>query len=366
MLVSLFNTQSAITPVDYEVGTTLDARPDGTGPWILDSFDASTFSAKFRKNPNWWGGEIPLDTVELRGFGDLGVAVTAMQSRDVDVIQQFTVIGGEGLLNDDDFTLLTPPAATHREVWFNLVADSPFATKEVRQALAWSLDREQMVSTLFNGRAEIANDHPILSTLPFFDAGAVEQRPRDIDRAKQLMADAGVDGFSVAIDTGDLQEIPDLAAIIQQNAAELGIDIQVNTQSNSTFYEAAWCPQLYGVESSDPSTAPCETSAVFGIVDYGHRPVPDVYLSSALSSGGVWNSSNYANPTFDAALSDYRRAVDVDGQKAAAAVMQQQLWEDVPIMLPYFYNYLSGHDESVSGVQATALGHTIVSKATKS
>jgi hypothetical protein len=33
--------------------------------------------------------------------------------------------------------------------------------------------------------------------------------------------------------------------------------------------------------------------------------------------------------------------------------------------MPYFYNYLCGHDNSVTGVQATALGHTIVSKASK-
>ncbi len=365
VLVSLFNAQALITPVDYESGTTLDAQPDGTGAWILESFDASTFSTRFRRNPDWWGGQTPLDTTELRGFADLGTAVTAMQSRDIDVIQQFTVIGGEGLLDDSNFTVLTPPAATHRQVWFNL-AQPQFADKLVRQALAWSLDRQQMVDTLFAGRAEIANDYPVLSSLPFYDPDAAEQRARDIEMARSLMSEAGVDSLSVELQTGDLQEIPDLAALIQQNAAEAGIDITVNTQSNSTFYEAAWCPQLYGVESSDPSTLPCESSATFGIVDYGHRPVPDIYLGSALSSGGVWNSSNYANPDFDQALSEYRQSVDVDGQREAMGRMQAILWEDVPAVYPYFYNYLSGHDNSVAGVEATALGHTILSAATKS
>lgn len=366
VLVSLFNTQSAITPADYSAGTTLDERPSGTGPWILDSFDASTFSAQFRKNPDWWGGAIPLDSIELRGFAEIGTAVTAMQSRDIDVIQQFSVIGGEGLLDDDSFTLLTPPSSAHREIWFNIAADTPFQEKAVRQALAWALDRQQMVDTLFGGRAEIGNDHPILSSLPFFDPDAVPQRARDIDQARQLLADAGVEGFSIALQTGDLQDIPALAAIVQQNAAEIGIDIQVDTQSNSTFYEAAWCPQLYGIESSDPATLPCETAAGFGIVDYGHRPTPDVFLGSALATGGVWNSSNYANPDFDAQLSAYRQATDVEGQQQAIGQIQSILWEDVPIMLPYFFNYLSGHADTVSGVQATALGHTIVSGATKS
>ncbi|HSM67459.1 MAG TPA: ABC transporter substrate-binding protein [Ilumatobacteraceae bacterium] len=364
VLVSMFNAQSCITPADFTNGTTLDERPAGTGAWILDSFDASTFSANFVRNPDWWGGQTPLDSTELRGFADIGTAVTAMQSGDIDVIQQFSVIGGEGLLNDDSFVLLTPPSSAHRQVWFNL-AKPEFESKPLRQALAWALDREQMVDTLFSGRAELGNDHPILSSLPFYDPDAVEQRNRNVERARELMAEAGVDSVDVTLNTGDLQDIPDLAAIIQQNAAEIGINVTVNTQSNSTFYEAGWCPELYGVESSDPELLPCENAFTFGIVDYGHRPTPDIFLGSALATGGVWNSSNYSNPEFDQRLTDYRTAVDVEGQTEAIGAIQQILWDDVPAVYPYFFNYLSGHDEDVSGVQATALGHTILNAATK-
>ncbi len=361
VLVSIFNTQAVITPADYASGTTLDERPDGTGPWMLDSFDTTTFVAKYSRNPNWWGGQTLLDTIELRGFADIGTAVTAMTARDVDVIQQFTVIGGEVLLSDENFAILAPPAANHRQVWFN-VQQGQFTDKLVRQAIAWSLDRDQMIQTLFAGRAVLGNDHPVLDSLPFFDPSAVEQRTRDIDKAKALLAEAGLDSVTAVIETGDLQEIPDLAAIIQQNCAEAGINLTVNTQSNSTFYGAAWCP---GPNASD-ANLPCDNSAEFGIVDYGHRPTPDVFFSSALASGGVWNSSNYANPDFDAKLSEYRRSIDVDGQKAACGAMQKILWEDVPGCYPYFYNYLGGHDKSVSGVQNTALGHVIVTKASKS
>lgn len=362
VLVSLFNAQAVITPADYDDGTTLDARPSGTGAWIFESFDASTFVTKFRKNPDWWGGEIPIDTTELRGFADLGTAVTAMQSRAIDVIQQFTVIGGEGLLNDPNFVVLEPPAATHRQVWFN-TQQGQFTNNKVRQAIAFCLDRQQYVDTLFSGRAVVANDHPVVTTLPFFDASAVPQRTRDIEMAKSLLAETGSgEGLTATIATGDIQEIPDLAALIQQNVSEAGINIQVNSQSNSTFYGDAWCP---GPNESD-NTLPCDNSADFGIVDYGHRPTPDVYFSSALATGGVWNSSNYASSEFDAKLSEYRSSIDVEGQTAAVSAIQQILHEDTPACYPYFYNYLSGHDSTVSGVQVTALGHVILTGASKS
>jgi peptide/nickel transport system substrate-binding protein len=357
VLVSLFNAQSMITPADYSDGTTLDGRPEGTGAWLLDEFDPTNFTAKFTPNPNWWGGPVNLDSMEMRGFVDVATAVTAMQAREVDVIQSFAVIGGEGLLDDPDFTLLTPPAATHRQIWFH-TERGQFTDKLVRRALAYTLDREQMVSTLFSGRAEVANDHPILSSLPFFDADATPQRTRDIDMAKSLLAEAGVDGLSATIETGNLGEVPQLAAIIQQNAAEAGIELTVNTQDNSTFYGDSWCP-------GGTDDRPCADADEFGIVDWGHRPVPDIYLGSALGTGAVWNASNYANPDFDTQLSNYRTAVDVDGQKKAIGEMQKILHEDTPACYAYFYNYLSGHSNSVSGVNVTALGHIITSAASK-
>ena len=224
VLVSLFNAQSLITPADYTDGTTLDVRPEGSGAWVLDDWDATTNVAKFSRNPNWWGGTPPLDGIEMTGFADISTTVTAMQSRDIDVIQQFPVIGGEGLLNDAEFVVLSPPSANHRQVWFN-TQQGQFTDPLVRQALAWTLDRPQMVDTLWAGRAEIGNDHPVLSSLPFYDPNAVEQRVRNIDQAKALLAEAGVEGISATCDTGDPQEIPQLAAIIQQNAAEAGFDI---------------------------------------------------------------------------------------------------------------------------------------------
>lgn len=135
----------------------------------------------------------------------------------------------------------------------------------------------------------------------------------------------------------------------------------MNVQSNSTFYGDSWCP---GPNESD-ANLPCDGSSDFGIVDYGHRPTPDIFLSSALASGGVWNSSNYASEEFDGLLSDYRSAVDVEGQKTAIGQIQSVLHNDAPALYPYFFNYLAGHDASVSGVETTALGHMILSKASK-
>ncbi len=361
VLVSTFNAQSLITPANYETGTTLDGRPAGTGAWILDSYTPGQ-SAKFSPNPNWWGGAVNLESVELQQFEAIDTMVIALQDGSIDALQQFSVIGGEGILDNPKFQVTQVEAATHRQVWFN-TQQGRFAGEDprLRQAVAYSIDRDEMVQLLYSGRARIGNDHPIVASLPFYDPDAVPQRTRDLDRSRSLLADAGFpDGLASSISHGELQEIPDLAAIIQRNASEVGIELSVNQFPQATFYGDSWCPE------SAEGQPPCFNSSEFGIVDYGHRPTPDVYLTSALETNGVWNSSVYANAEFDGFVKDYQAAIDVAGQKAAIGKIQAHLNENLPAIYPYFFDYLSATRVGLDGMVFTPLGHVITNGASLS
>jgi peptide/nickel transport system substrate-binding protein len=100
-------------------------------------------------------------------------------------------------------------------------------------------------------------------------------------------------------------------------------------------------------------------------VDYGHRATPDVYLNAALKTNGIWNSSQYSSTEFDAAFSDFQKAVDVGAQTAACKSIETILNEDVPVGLPYFYNYLAGNSNKFTGVFSSALGQMSFSQTSK-
>lgn len=370
VLLSLFNPQSLITPVDYESGTVLNDRKTGTGPWMLDDFDASSFRSKFVPNPNWWGPAVKLDSITLQGFESGGTKVAAFAAGEIDVIQDFSISDGATLLEDSSVKVLKPPSANHRQVWFNtqLPEGGPFTDPRVRQAVCYAINREQLVDTIYEGQAQVANDHPVFPTLPFFDE-TQEQRPYDPEMAKQLLADAGYpDGFESTLQVGDLGEIPAIAAIVEQNLAAVGITTPVSVTPNSDFYGEYWCTGAdYGTqpETGGPGR-PCGASADIGIVDYGHRPTPDIFFGRALATDGDWNSSNYASAEFDGLFADYQAAVDVAGQKEAVGQIQRLLHEDAPACYPFFFNYLSATSDQISGFQTTALGHLLFQNTTKS
>lgn len=352
-LVSIFNTQAAITPVSYEPGTTLDGTPAGTGPWMLETYDPNT-GIKWKRNDAWWGGEIPLEAVDMQFFSDLAAMVTAMSGGSVDAIQQFSVVGGDALLNDSNFNTVEIDASTHRQIWMGL-DEGQFTDVRVRQAFALGIDREELITALFDGKGKVANDHVMFDLWPFYDPDAVEQRVRDTDAAKALLADAGFpDGIEATLNAVDLQEIPQLAELLQLQLADAGFNLTLNVESDATFYGSQWCV-----------TYPCAGSAELGIVDYGHRPTPDVFLLKAFKGGGDWNSSQYASDDLDAAIVEFQASAEDDARKAASGKIQKIMWEDVPAAIPYRYNILGGHSKAFTGVEFTALGHTLFAKASQ-
>ena len=368
-LVSIYNPQSLITPADYADGTVLDERSTGTGAWALDSFDATTFTATFTPNPNWWGGAVNLDKITLQGFDSGGTKVAAMAAREVDVIQDFSVTDGGTMLDDDGITVLRPPSANHRKIWFNtqLPEGGPFTDARVRNAVGFAVNRQQIVDTVYQGEAIIGNDHVVHPSFPSFDPSQ-EQRPRDIEMARQLLSDAGYpDGFETTLDVGDIGEVPQIAAIVEQNLAEIGITAPVRVTPNSDFYGEYWCAgATWGAQPDTGGPGrPCGASSEIGIVDYGHRPTPDVYFGRALETDGDWNAANYNSPEFDALFAEFQATPDPDARREVTGQMQRLLSEDMPNCVHTFFQYLSGHDSSVQGVETTALGHLQFQKATK-
>ncbi len=354
-LVSVFNAQSVITPAAYVTGTTLDGLPNGTGPWKLDSYDQAT-GAKFSRSDTWWGGTTPLDTVEFTFFDEPGPMVTAYQGDQIDAINQFDVNSGQILFDDPNFNALKAQTTNHRQIWMR--ADTgQFTDKRVRQAVALTLDREAMVQQLFKGQGQVANDHVIFSLYNYFDP-SVPQRTRNIEMAKQLLSDAGATGLKATLRAAVLQEVPDLAVLIQSNAKEAGIELTPAIEELGTFYGAQWCP-------GEPADPPCSGAAELGIVDYGHRGSPDVFLNAAFRTKGDWNSSQYSSPEFDAAFSDFQKAIGVDAQKAAAKTIETIMNDDVPAAIAYTYDFLSGFSKKFQGVYSSALGQMFFESASK-
>ena len=354
-LVSNWNPQSLMTPVAFVAGTTLDAMKVGTGPFKLDKYDAST-GASFVRNDDWWGGKPYLDGVELLFSDDPATQVSGLLGDAVDAMVQFPVIGGEAVFAQaDKYTVEGIRGASHRQIWMN-TREGNFADKRTRQAIALGLDRQAIIDTVLRGKGDLANDHPIAPIYDFFDA-TQPQRKRDVEKAKALLAETGKTGMSVTLNVVDLQEIGKTGELVQSQLKEIGIDVKLNVESSDTFY-SKWC----AVYDSTNEPAGCDGGEEFGIVDYGNRATPDVYLVKAYSTG-EWNSAHFSNAGFNEAVTAYQAALDTSGRAKAIKTVQEIANDEVPYAIPYFVNSLTAYSSKVAGIQQTGLGHYYLGKA---
>jgi peptide/nickel transport system substrate-binding protein len=322
----------------------------GTGPWVLETYTPEV-GATYAKNANYWDtSRMPLaDTSEVKFYEDEQARVLALQGGEVDIVSNFSVAGGGALLEDPSFTVIEIRASQHRKIHMRTDME-PFQDKRVRQAMALAIDRQAMVDGLFEGKADLGNDSPFAPVYPSTDP-SVPQRAQDLEQARQLLQAAGKgDGFTVTLESWQGFEIPDLAVLVQNALAEIGVTVELQITDDGAYYGDF----TYG--GSRWLDSP------FGITDWGHRGVPNVLLSAALGSEGPWNAPHFKNPQFDALLADYVAAFDLDSQRAVAKQIQELLLDETPAIYPYFYYHLAA-TKNVDGVEPTGMGHFDLSRA---
>jgi peptide/nickel transport system substrate-binding protein len=347
-LVSSSNYNAIIIPADLDPadwGKTFD----GTGPFKLEKFTPKV-GASFVRNDAYWGDKANPDRMELKLYDDEPPMVLAIQGGEVDFVEHFSVSGGKALLDDPNVQVIAIRTATHRELHMRTDKD-PFTDKRVRQAIALTIDRPALVDGLWEGKADLGNDSPFAPLYPSTDT-SVPQRAQDIDKAKQLLSDAGMaDGFTVDLNTWKGFEIPDLAQLIKNNAEQIGVTINLKITDDVTYYGDAVFGKSPWLDS------------VMGITDYGHRPVPNVFLSSVYTSKGTWNAAHFKNAQADQLIAEYIGALDLDSQKTAAKKLQELLLDETPVVIPYFYNFLSAAKPNLKNAVSAATGQFDLSKA---
>ncbi|MAU94857.1 MAG: peptide ABC transporter substrate-binding protein [Fulvimarina sp.] len=341
------NYNAIILPADYSGG--FEAQMNATGPFKLERYTPKV-GATFVKNPDYWGGAPLLDRVEMSFYADQQPQVLALLGGQVDVVQQVTVQGSQSLFDNPAVKILELRSNAHRQIHMK-TQSGPFADKRVRQAMALTLDRPRLIQGLFRGMADIGNDSPFAPVFPSTDP-TVEQRAKNIKKAKQLMAEAGTTGFDTTFTTMSIQELPALASLIKNAAAEIGINVTLKIEDPGAYYGDAVPGKSDWLDSE------------FGMTDYGHRGIPNVFLTAPLKSDGTWNSANFQNAEYDQLVTDYVAALDLDAQKDAAGKIQRLLLDETPIIFPYFYNWLTATAPNVAGVQPTAMGQLFLQTAT--
>ena len=220
---------------DAEDASTADAAESflnsvsaGSGPYMLERWEPQVETVLVR-NPNY-GGELPyFDRIIVTNIAEPATQKIALEAGDIDLALDLTSDQIAGLRNNPDIAIYSGPGNIHHFLLMNRDPEigGPVSDPQVALAIRYALDYEGYLALW--GGVQPASD------LAVGLAGALgpeEAIKRDLDKARQLLADAGYpDGFEINLDYPDFTfqgvSMNTNAQKIQADLAEIGIKVNL-------------------------------------------------------------------------------------------------------------------------------------------
>jgi peptide/nickel transport system substrate-binding protein len=343
-LVSQTTYQGIIQPaaIARKPDTWVSSGMIGTGAFRLKSFTPGK-RAELVRFPQYWGGRPPLDGAVLTYYQGSAPMVLALRAGQIDLAQQMSPQEASAFKSNSRFKIFSAPTSGHR--MFGLRVDrAPFTDARVRRAIALTLNRPDLIQRILLGAGTLGNDSPFWSHFPSTDP-SIHQRKQNVQLAKALLAAAGNPNPKFTITTWNGLDLPDYAQAIQASGAEAGMNISLEVMSSDNYYGGGTDYYATTPWLNRPAT----------ITEYGARGAPNLFLTSAYVTGGIWNASKYSNATFDAAAKSFLASADIKSQRSYTKTMAGILLRDTPVITAYFITYVTAGSSKVTNYQAEGL-----------
>jgi peptide/nickel transport system substrate-binding protein len=197
-------------------------KPVGTGPFQFKEY-VSNASLTMTRFPDYWGDEPALETVTFKYFADANALANAIKAGDIDIIDNITP-ELFAQFQSDTANYETVEGQTNGEtiVAFNN-SKAPLDDVRVRQALTYGVDKQAVVTAAENGLAKIIGSHASPNDPWFVDLSSTY--PYDPEKAKQLLADAGVEDVKLTMQVPPTPYAKSVSQIVQSQLKQIGVDV---------------------------------------------------------------------------------------------------------------------------------------------
>jgi peptide/nickel transport system substrate-binding protein len=311
----------------------MEAKADGSADWrntartgafIYDSWQPGV-RATLKRNPNYHKpGKPHFDEVTFLSLSDVTARTNALVTGEVDWIGRCD-LKTLSLLKRNPKIAITEVTGLGHYVFSMWVDHPPFDNVDVRTALKYAMNREEINNKIFLKHAKPGNDNPIAPAVKF----AIDPKPKfvyDPDKAKFHLKKAGLSSLKVELSVADaaFNGAVDAAVLYQQHAKAAGITIDVVREPNDGYWDNVWLKKPW-----------CSSY-------WNGRPTCDWMFTTVYAKGAAWNETHWANPRFNELLVAGRGEIDDKKRAGMYAEMQQLVHDDGGTITIVFDNYVEG------------------------
>lgn len=277
----------------------------GTGGYTLVSYEPGLKTVAKRFKNYWKKDRAHFDDVEILTIHDMAARTNALRSKQVDAINasDYKTIG----LFEKMPGIQAIVSTGTRHYTFPMLTDrAPYDNNDVRLALKYAIDREQILKNVFRGYGKLGNDHPIGPSQRFF-ASDLPQRQYDPDKARYHLKKAGLEGhtFSLITSVGIGEVSEDSALLYKEHAKKAGINIEVLKVPADGYWSEVWIKKPW---------VSCR---------WAGRATEDWMFTTAYAANAPWNDTLWNHERFNKLLVEARAETDTAKRREMYAEMQR-------------------------------------------
>ena len=315
--------------VDTTAESSRDFAKEGpicTGPYMVESFVKE--KAVMKKNPNYWDGEVPFETVEIPSIDDPNTRAMALQSGEVDMAVNIAAGDMDTFRGNDKF--FVDEISSLRVVLARLNQKGILKDDKVRAALIAGCDRETYNKVLLKGTF-LPGKAPVPPSMDYGFDQLTDPNAYNPERAAKLLDEAGwkdtngdgirdKDGQPLKLDFvvyNSRAELPLYAEAVQSDLKKLGFDINIKTVDYNLIDQM-------GIKG--------EYDLLISNITTANTGDPEIFLSwywkSNLNGENPQNGSGYSNPALDAKFEALSVEFDKEKRRQLIIEIQQMIMND--------------------------------------
>ena len=284
-----------ILPKDYADQAT---NPVGTGPF---KFVSRSVQENFilERHDAYYGEGAKLDKVTYKIYEDATALFNALDSGSLDLVAHLTMDQVNNLSNG--YNVLEGTMNLVQAIYLNN-AVAPFDNQLVRQALCYAVDVDAMLALTADGHGTKVGSSMYPAFGKYFDASLADAYPHDVEKAKQLLTDAGYpDGFRFTIKVpSNYQPHVDTTVVLVEQLKQVGVTAEIQQVDWNT-----WLSDVYGNRDFEATVVGFDASVLSATA----------MLARWCSDSGK-NMINYSDPEYDATYAQALATVDDEARTA--------------------------------------------------
>ncbi|MEW5957606.1 MAG: ABC transporter substrate-binding protein [Chloroflexota bacterium] len=282
----------------------------GSGPYIFAEWRPQEMIV-LKKNPDYFGPAPIWDEIQMIPIDDDKAAEVALEAGDLDW-SRISIASTERFKGNSDFLVWQKPSLRYAWIALNL-GNEKLKDINVRKAIIHAIDVPSILAATYLGQVEQA-----YALVPPGLVGYWADAPhyeRDVEKAKEYMAKAGLETLDLRLDMEDTTEYRTWGEIAQQNLKEIGINLELNPMESSAYWTNSFGEQA--VTNNELLTS-----------NYSMNPDPAwATMWFTCDQVTVWNTQSWCSEEYDELHRKALVTVD-DKEREQIYIEMQKLWDE--------------------------------------